>query len=150
MADRISIRLAAGSGPTFGVDDLACAAATRLECWHDEGLDVEWTPVHGGVAAAQAVLVRRATKAGPLTCFRMSSAQPSASATQASAQVAKVFETGTQLSFCWSIAIVVKSGSFAANAGAPAPGKRTAQTRPAWARKGFRIRPLATFFLPVV
>ena len=56
MADRISIRLAAGSGPTFGVDDLACAAATRLECWRDEGLDVEWTPVHGGVAAMQAVL----------------------------------------------------------------------------------------------
>ena len=56
MADRLPIRLAAGSGPTFGVDDLACAAATYLQCWHDEGLDVTWTPVHGGVAAMNAVL----------------------------------------------------------------------------------------------
>lgn len=56
MSDRISIRLAAGSGPTFGVDDLACAAATTLGCWEDEGLDVAWTPVHGGVAASKAVL----------------------------------------------------------------------------------------------
>lgn len=56
MTSRLSIRLAAGSGPTFGVDDLACAAATRLGCWHDEGLDVSWTPVHGGVAAMRAVL----------------------------------------------------------------------------------------------
>ena len=56
MTDRLSIRLTAGSGPTFGVDDLACAAATRLNCWHDEGLDVSWTPVHGGVAAMKAVL----------------------------------------------------------------------------------------------
>ncbi len=56
MTSRLPIRLAAGSGPTFGVDDLACAAATRLGCWHDEGLDVTWTPAHGGVAAMQAVL----------------------------------------------------------------------------------------------
>ena len=53
---RLPIRLAAGSGRTFGVDDLACAAATYLGCWEDEGLDVTWTPVHGGVAAVQAVL----------------------------------------------------------------------------------------------
>ncbi len=56
MGDRLSIRLAAGSGPTFGVDDIACAAATDLGFWRDEGLDVTWTPVHGGVAAIQAVL----------------------------------------------------------------------------------------------
>ena len=56
MTHRISIRLAAGSGPTFGVDDLSCAAATTLGCWEDEGLDVAWTPVHGGVAAANAVI----------------------------------------------------------------------------------------------
>jgi len=56
MSDRLPIRLAAGSGPTFGVDDLACAAATFLGCWEAEGLDVTWTPVHGGVAAMQAVL----------------------------------------------------------------------------------------------
>ena len=56
MSDRLSIRLAAGSGPTFGVDDLACAAATTLGLWDDEGLDVTWTPVHGGVAAINAVL----------------------------------------------------------------------------------------------
>lgn len=56
MTNRLAIRLAAGSGPTFGVDDLACAAATHLGTWADEGLDVTWTPVHGGVAAMQAVL----------------------------------------------------------------------------------------------
>lgn len=53
---RLSMRLAAGSGPTFGVDDLACAAATHLNCWADQGLDVTWTPVRGGVAAIQAVI----------------------------------------------------------------------------------------------
>lgn len=56
MTKRLSIRLAAGSGPTFGVDDLACAAATHLGFWSDEGLDVSWTPVHGGVAAMKSVL----------------------------------------------------------------------------------------------
>ena len=56
MSERLSIRLAAGSGPTFGVDDLACAAATLLGCWENENLDVTWTPVHGGVAAMQSVL----------------------------------------------------------------------------------------------
>ncbi|MEK9645244.1 MAG: ABC transporter substrate-binding protein [Alphaproteobacteria bacterium] len=56
MSDKLPIRLAAGSGPTFGVDDLACAAATHLGLWADEGLDVAWTPVHGGVAAINAVL----------------------------------------------------------------------------------------------
>ncbi len=53
---RFSMRLAAGSGPTFGVDDLACAAATHLGCWADLGLDVTWTPVRGGVAAIGAVI----------------------------------------------------------------------------------------------
>ncbi|MEE2996890.1 MAG: ABC transporter substrate-binding protein [Pseudomonadota bacterium] len=56
MSDTLPIRLAAGSGPTFGVDDLSCAAATTLGLWKDEGLDVTWTPVHGGVAAINAVL----------------------------------------------------------------------------------------------
>lgn len=56
MTERLSIRLAAGSGPTFGVDDLSCAAATYLGLWSEEGLDVTWTPVFGGVAAMQAVL----------------------------------------------------------------------------------------------
>ena len=56
MTSRLPIRLAAGSGPTFGVDDLSCAAATYLGCWEEEGLEVSWTPVHGGVAAIQAVL----------------------------------------------------------------------------------------------
>lgn len=54
MARRM--RLAAGSGPTFGVDDLACAAATHLGCWRDEGLDVEWVPARGGVRAMEMVL----------------------------------------------------------------------------------------------
>jgi ABC-type nitrate/sulfonate/bicarbonate transport system substrate-binding protein len=53
---QLPIRLAAGSGPTFGVDDLACAAATHLGFWSDQGLDVSWTPVRGGVAAIQAVM----------------------------------------------------------------------------------------------
>lgn len=56
MPDALPIRLAAGSGPTFGVDDLSCAAATHLGLWTDEGLKVTWTPVHGGVAAINAVL----------------------------------------------------------------------------------------------
>ena len=56
MTSSLPIRLAAGSGPTFGVDDIACAAATQLGCWEEEGLDVTWTPVHGGVAAMQSVL----------------------------------------------------------------------------------------------
>ena len=56
MTDKLPIRLAAGSGPTFGVDDLSCAAATTLGLWEEEGLNVTWTPVHGGVAAINAVL----------------------------------------------------------------------------------------------
>ena len=43
MTARQKVRLAAGSGDTFGVDDLACAAATYLGLWEDEGLDVVWT-----------------------------------------------------------------------------------------------------------
>lgn len=74
MAPRLSIRLAAGSGPTFGVDDLACAAATHLGTWADLGLDVTWTPVHGGVAAMQAVLDGRVDASygglGPVLRFR--------------------------------------------------------------------------------
>ena len=56
MTDRLSVRLAAGSGKTFGVDDIACAAATTLGFWEAEGLEVSWQPVHGGVAAINAVL----------------------------------------------------------------------------------------------
>ena len=56
MSDNLPIRLAAGSGPTFGVDDLSCAAATTLGLWEEEDLDVSWTPVHGRVAAINAVL----------------------------------------------------------------------------------------------
>lgn len=74
MSERPTIRLAAGSGPTFGVDDLACAAATDLGFWNDEGLDVTWTPFHGGVAAMQAVLDGRVDVSygglGPVLRFR--------------------------------------------------------------------------------
>lgn len=56
MISPLPITLAAGSGPTFGVDDLSCAAATHLGFWADEGLDVTWIPVHGGVAAIEAVM----------------------------------------------------------------------------------------------
>ncbi|MEM8590545.1 MAG: ABC transporter substrate-binding protein [Pseudomonadota bacterium] len=51
-----SIKLAAGSGPTFGVDDLACAAATVLGYWEQAGLSVSWTPARGGLAAMGMVL----------------------------------------------------------------------------------------------
>jgi ABC-type nitrate/sulfonate/bicarbonate transport system substrate-binding protein len=50
------VRISAGSGETFGVDDLACAAATQLGLWAAEGLDVEWIPAQGGVAATRATL----------------------------------------------------------------------------------------------
>lgn len=74
MTERLSIRLAAGSGPTFGVDDLACAAATHLGLWAEEGLDVAWTPVFGGVAAMQAVLEGKVDASygglGPVIRFR--------------------------------------------------------------------------------
>jgi ABC-type nitrate/sulfonate/bicarbonate transport system substrate-binding protein len=56
MTGPVPLRLAAGSGPTFGVDDIACAAATTLGFWREEGLDVTWLPVHGGVQAATALL----------------------------------------------------------------------------------------------
>jgi ABC-type nitrate/sulfonate/bicarbonate transport system substrate-binding protein len=74
MSNRRTVRLAAGSGETFGVDDLACAAATYLGLWDEEGLDVAWTPVHGGVAAIQAVLDGRVDVSygglGPVLKFR--------------------------------------------------------------------------------
>tara|TARA_B100000315_G_scaffold250544_1_gene283557 strand:- start:14371 stop:15321 length:951 start_codon:yes stop_codon:yes gene_type:complete len=74
MTNLLPIRLAAGSGPTFGVDDLACAAATHLGFWQDEGLDVTWTPVHGGVAAMQSVLTGETDVSygglGPVLKFR--------------------------------------------------------------------------------
>ncbi|MBM3486063.1 MAG: ABC transporter substrate-binding protein [Alphaproteobacteria bacterium] len=56
MADRIKITLAAGSGVTFGVDDISCATATTHGFWEREGLDVTWIPRHGGVQALAAVL----------------------------------------------------------------------------------------------
>lgn len=56
MPQPIPVRLAAGSGETFGVDDLSCAAATDLELWRGEGLEPSWTPVHGGVRAIEALL----------------------------------------------------------------------------------------------
>ena len=56
MTDPTPVRLAAGSGVTFGVDDLSCAAATDLGLWRDEGLEPSWTPVHGGVRAIEALL----------------------------------------------------------------------------------------------
>ncbi|MEM7567616.1 MAG: hypothetical protein AAF321_10345, partial [Pseudomonadota bacterium] len=51
-----TIRLASGAGPTFGVDDMACAAATHLGCWEELGLTVEWTPALGGIKAMGKVL----------------------------------------------------------------------------------------------
>ncbi len=56
MPETIPLRLAAGSGETFGVDDLSCAAATDLDLWRDECLEPTWVPVHGGVRAIEALL----------------------------------------------------------------------------------------------
>ena len=58
MTSSLPIRLTAGSGLTFGADDLASASATRLGCWEEEGPDVcnLGVPVHGGGASMQAVL----------------------------------------------------------------------------------------------
>jgi ABC-type nitrate/sulfonate/bicarbonate transport system substrate-binding protein len=53
-----TITLSAGSGPTFGVDDIACAAATQLGYWAAEGLSVEWVPARGGLAAMRLALAR--------------------------------------------------------------------------------------------
>lgn len=50
------IRLASGAGPTFGVDDIACAAASHLGLWENEGLIVDWTPALGGVKAMTKIL----------------------------------------------------------------------------------------------
>ena len=55
MAER-HIRLASGAGLTFGVDDIACAAASHLGLWEDAGLIVQWTPAFGGVKAMNKVL----------------------------------------------------------------------------------------------
>lgn len=50
------ISLASGAGPTFGVDDIACAAASHLGLWEDAGLIVDWTPALGGVKAMTKIL----------------------------------------------------------------------------------------------
>ena len=50
------MRLASGAGPTFGVDDIACAAASHLGLWEDAGLIVEWIPAFGGVKAMNKIL----------------------------------------------------------------------------------------------
>jgi len=52
------LKLAAGSGETFGVDDIAIAWAHSGKFWEREGLSISWVPVRGGVAAAQQVLDR--------------------------------------------------------------------------------------------
>lgn len=55
-SERVKLRLASGAGGTFGVDDIAVAHAISGGFWEREGLDVECTPVRGGVKAAEAVL----------------------------------------------------------------------------------------------
>lgn len=50
------VRLASGAGGTFGVDDIAIAWAASGGFWASEGLEIEWTPVRGGVKAVEAVL----------------------------------------------------------------------------------------------
>jgi len=51
-----TLKLASGAGETFGVDDIAIAWAHSGGFWQREGLQIEWTPVRGGVNAAKAVL----------------------------------------------------------------------------------------------
>ncbi|MEM7226808.1 MAG: hypothetical protein AAF495_27805 [Pseudomonadota bacterium] len=93
--------------------------------------------------------MRRLVKPGPLMWAQMSSAQPSALASQASAQVGKVGEIGTQLSFCWLIAIVVKSGSFWASAGAAAvPIMIKEQAKQAGTKAIYRLLKLFVFSSP--
>jgi len=55
-ATRLKVRISSGAGETFGVDDIAVAAATSLGMWEAEGLDVEWVPARGGVKALECVL----------------------------------------------------------------------------------------------
>eukprot|EP00445_Apocalathium_hangoei_P008957 CAMPEP_0203869726 /NCGR_PEP_ID=MMETSP0359-20131031/17875_1 /ASSEMBLY_ACC=CAM_ASM_000338 /TAXON_ID=268821 /ORGANISM="Scrippsiella Hangoei, Strain SHTV-5" /LENGTH=817 /DNA_ID=CAMNT_0050788385 /DNA_START=44 /DNA_END=2497 /DNA_ORIENTATION=- len=55
-APRLKVRISSGAGETFGVDDIAVAAATSLGMWEAEGLDVEWVPARGGVKALECVL----------------------------------------------------------------------------------------------
>lgn len=52
------LKLASGAGETFGVDDIAIAWADSGGFWKREGLEIEWTPVRGGVNAAKAVLAK--------------------------------------------------------------------------------------------
>ena len=64
------VRLSAGSGPTFGVDDIACAAASHLGLWEEEGLAVSWAPAKGGLAAMRMALAGEvdAAMAGSAPC----------------------------------------------------------------------------------
>jgi NitT/TauT family transport system substrate-binding protein len=68
------VRLARASGATFGVDDISCAAATRLGLFAAQGLDVQWSDWRGGVAATRAVLEGQADAAyagfGPVLALR--------------------------------------------------------------------------------
>jgi len=51
----LKVRIASGAGETFGVDDIAVAAATSMGMWQAQGLTVEWIPAKGGVKALEAV-----------------------------------------------------------------------------------------------
>jgi ABC-type nitrate/sulfonate/bicarbonate transport system substrate-binding protein len=70
----MKVRLARASGATFGVDDISCAAATRLGLFAAQGLEVEWSDWRGGVAATRAVLEGHADAAyagfGPVLALR--------------------------------------------------------------------------------
>jgi ABC-type nitrate/sulfonate/bicarbonate transport system substrate-binding protein len=52
----VKVRLARASGATFGVDDVSCAAATQLELFAAQGLEIQWLDRRGGVAAMRSVL----------------------------------------------------------------------------------------------
>ena len=70
----IKVRLARGSGDSFGVDDISCAAATHLGFFTREGVDAVWLDRRGGLDAMGAVLGGQADVAyagfGPIVALR--------------------------------------------------------------------------------
>jgi ABC-type nitrate/sulfonate/bicarbonate transport system substrate-binding protein len=70
----MKVRIARGSGGSFGVDDISCAACAHLGFFADERLEVEWLDCRGGLAAMTAVLSGQAPIAyagfGPIVSLR--------------------------------------------------------------------------------
>ncbi len=56
MANQYTVRMVAGSGHTFGVDDIAVGAASELGYFEQFGVKPDWIGRPGGVAAVDAIL----------------------------------------------------------------------------------------------